>query len=434
MMKSKLIASISLGLLAVSSAYSQTTNPPIFLATTADTAGAIGLRWESQSNLVYRIEYADAVSNQVAWRTLYEDFPSQGTNTIWKDAGSESIIPTVPHPNDTNSRFYRVVVTGTNASSQPQVGIISPAANSVLSDYVTVSIAVTSSLSVVSVRLFVDGQEAGRQLYPATNFVINTAQFGNGAHLLFAVAENMEGSESTLEATALTDNFTASPYHPVTFDNYIYDFRGSAVFLNPALGGTIKFKANFAAYSDWTLIISNLSAVAVRTVTGSGYNMTFVWNGTDDNNTTVGTNGYSATLVAAQGTPPAPAPGPDPGPPPSPEGAQAAATVNDGNGAETFFPRTPAEAVAVGSDVYYPPLPPMPPVRQDGKWYSWEEIFGPLLLIPVPVPKDYTSRSSAGAEGLGAPGPDAPAAAGAATNTLIPLRFAYNRGMVGFAA
>ncbi len=46
----------------------------------------------------------------------------------------------------------------------------------------------------------------------------------------------------------------------------------------------------------------------------------------------------------------------------------------------------------------------------------------------------YTTASSADAAGLGSPSPDAPAAAGAATNTLIPLRFVYNRGTVGFAS
>jgi hypothetical protein len=287
----------------------QTTNRPVILSTSADSAGAIGITWQSESNLIYRIEYAAVASRPMGWQPLYEDYPSQGTNTIWKDAGSELSAPAIPHPNDTDKRFYRVVVSGTNSISQPQVGIVSPAAASVLSDYVTVSVAVTSSLTVASLRLFVDGQETGSQFYPATNFVINTAQFGNGPHNLFVVAENLDGAETTLEAANSVDNFAVSPYLGVTFDNYISDFRASARFLEPADGETMRFKANFAAYSDWILTISNSSAVTVRTATGSGYNMMFLWDGTDNGGNSISADFYSATLSAVLSTN---VPAPDP--------------------------------------------------------------------------------------------------------------------------
>src|SRR4051812_28303154 len=149
-----------LGVLACASAYSQTTNPPVFIGTGANTAGAVGMTWQSQSNLIYRIEYATAVVNSnTQWKTLYEDYPSQGTNTLWKDAGVDGGFNPAPHPNDADKRFYRVVVTGTNSGVQPQVSILSPTNGSILTDYVAVNVGVTSVMSVVAIRLFVDGQE-----------------------------------------------------------------------------------------------------------------------------------------------------------------------------------------------------------------------------------------------------------------------------------
>jgi len=404
-------------------AFGQTTNPPVFLTTTADTAGAIGLSWESQSNLVYRIEYVDALSNQVAWQTLYEDFPSQGTNTIWKDAGAELGLPNVPHPNEKDNRFYRVVLTGTNTSVQPQVAILAPASNSVVTDYISVSVGVSSTLAVSSIRLFVDGQEAGNQPYPATNFVINTAQFPNGPHKLFAVVETFDGSESTLEATDLINIFTASPYHLVTFDNYITDFRGSAIFLEPANGETIKFKANFVANSDWTLTISNLSAVTVRTVTGTGHNMTFVWDGKNNSGNFVSPNFYSATLSAVQSSSSMAL---------SQGGLQNEVVSGNSTGKKTWYPGTPAEAIAVGSDVYYTAPPPMPPVRKDGNWYSWEDIFGaqPPTAIRIPKRNAVPESNSFAPEGGSA---NAAAAAGGGETTLIPPRVFGAMGTVGVA-
>lgn len=413
-------------------ALSQTTNPPVFLTTTYDTGGAIGLRWESQSNLVYRIEYADALSNQVAWQPLYEDFPSQGTNTIWKDAGADLGLPPVPHPNDKDKRFYRVVLTGTNTSVQPQIAIVAPTNGSVLTDYVSVSVSVSSALAVSSIRLFVDGQEAGNQPYPATNFAINTAQFPNGPHKLFAVVETFDGSESTLEATDLINNFTASPYCSVTFDNYITDFRGSALFLETADSETIKFKANFADYSDWTLTISNLSAVTVRTVTNTGYNMTFVWDGKNNSGNVVSPNFYSATLSAVESSSSPAAPGSEPDSPPSPGGSQNMSVSGSGTGAKTWYPQTRAEAIAIGSDVYYAAAPPLPPVKKDGKWYSWEDIFGPQPPMAIRILKKSKTPSGNSFASAGGSA-NAAAAAGAGETTLIPPRAVGAMGTVGVA-
>src|SRR5205814_8629256 len=105
-----------LGVLSAYGAGAQTTNPPVFLNGRSDSAGAVQLTWESQSNLIYRIDYASTlVNSNTQWHTLYEDYPSQGTNTIWKDAGVDTGFNPVPHPSEGEKRFYRVALTGTNS-------------------------------------------------------------------------------------------------------------------------------------------------------------------------------------------------------------------------------------------------------------------------------------------------------------------------------
>ena len=92
---------------------------PQIISAKADSAGAVLINWQSEPNLVYRIDFAtNLVNGGTQWSTVYVDYPSHGTNTIWKDAGNQTGFIRVPHPNDTDKRLYRLVVTGTNASSR----------------------------------------------------------------------------------------------------------------------------------------------------------------------------------------------------------------------------------------------------------------------------------------------------------------------------
>jgi hypothetical protein len=389
------------------------TSPPQFLNVTADTGGAVKLRWQSAANEVYRIEYASVLSEPMIWNTLYENYPSQGNETIWKDAGSEFGVTPIPHPQDTEKRFYRIVVTGNNDSSAPQSSITSPAAGATLSGTVTISVSITSVRDVVSVRLFVDGEEVGNQLYPETDFVINTAQYSNGPHDLFAVVENIIGAETTDEPSNLIVNFAASPPTSVTFDNFITDFRGSARFLEPSEAETIRFRAGFGAYADWTLVISDSSAVPVRTVTGTGYSLNFVWNGTSDLGSQVAAGFYDATLSATPSAQSPPEPAPSPGGPPSPSSSSSATSASS-------YPRTPSEALAAGSDTYYVMLPPLPPPLSNS-----------VSVIALKLPENYGESTVQLSSGL-ALSPTL-AATGPQTTTLIPRRVVGAMGTFGIA-
>jgi len=80
------------------------TNTLKFTATKATDERAIQLRWQSKTNAVYRLEYTTQLSDSIAWDTLVDFFPSQGTNTVFLDTGKYWTEPALPHPKDDTQR------------------------------------------------------------------------------------------------------------------------------------------------------------------------------------------------------------------------------------------------------------------------------------------------------------------------------------------
>jgi hypothetical protein len=76
------------------------------------------LHWQSQPNAIYQVQYVSDLSglvdNGVGWQTLVNNYPSQGTNTLWLDTGDCLQTPPVNHPKFDEARFYQVVCLGTN--------------------------------------------------------------------------------------------------------------------------------------------------------------------------------------------------------------------------------------------------------------------------------------------------------------------------------
>jgi hypothetical protein len=120
---------LSLGLLTTQTSFGQ--NALQFTGVSATSEKAIQLHWASNPNEIYEIDEADQLAGNTdgstAWNLLYEDYPSQGTNTFWLDTGNYFADPIIPHPSQMPMRFYRVVLTGTNTTATvPTVSIISP--------------------------------------------------------------------------------------------------------------------------------------------------------------------------------------------------------------------------------------------------------------------------------------------------------------------
>jgi len=383
--------------------------------------GAIQLRWQSESNATYRIEYTPQLSDSITWNVLYEDVASQGTNTLWADAGGLLSQPLAMHPSDDPARFYRVVQSDTfDPASAPQIQITSPTNGATLTGDVTVTVSVTSAIDLDNIRLYVDGAEVGYNIAEATNFVLNTCQFANGAHQIFAVAANCSGGEMTGETSSLQENYGTSSSVAATFNNLITAYRGKIRFQDPNNGDTNRFTAAFASYADWTLTITNQSGAAVRTVTGTSYNMEFIWDGTDDQGATVADGGYSAVLSASQSSSSPP------------------------NQMSSPFSQAMTTAVAAGATTYFMEPPPMPPVRVQTNgvwaWVPWEEVYGPQPLIEVPIPRQFLgtsapllSRPVPSSPGpMDGPQPDPPSSQ---TTVLQPMPFVWfgNTGSIGIA-
>ncbi len=287
-----------------------------FTGISATDEGAIRLTWISQPNEVYEIDEADALidtnTGSITWNKLYGDYPSQGTNTFWLDTGNYNLVPPILHPKNVPMRFYRIVDEGADTTSdEPTVSIVSPANNYGASGELSISVVAATDQPVLSgTKLYVDGQEMqmadsttnyvnGSTNYEADTYSINTCEWGNGSHILFATATARSGLSGPSGNFPIYTGHAVSTYVPVTFSNLISRTAFSQPFFEPSLGQTQEVTATFAANCDWTLQIVDESSNAVRTVTGSGNSMTFDWDGTGDGGTNI-PDGVYYYLIAAQ--------------------------------------------------------------------------------------------------------------------------------------
>ena len=275
-----------------------------FTGVNATPENAIQLHWASKTNEVYEIDEANALidtnTGRITWNKLYDDYPSQGTNTFWLDTGDYfSSSPPILRPKDSPMRFYRVVMTGTNTSgNNPTVAITFPANGAVLSSNATITVSASSSQVLVDTILYVDGQEMPES-DDGSNFVINTCEWLNGPHTLFAVAKSQSKLEGLPNDSTVTYGRTASAYVNVAFSNLISGVSFSQPFFEPSLGQTQEVTANFAANCNWTLQIENVKSNIVRTVTGSGTSLKFDWDGTGDGEVGI-PDGIYYYLISAQ--------------------------------------------------------------------------------------------------------------------------------------
>ncbi|MEI9960302.1 MAG: DUF6345 domain-containing protein [Limisphaerales bacterium] len=308
-------ALIGLSLLVVLAGRGFCQNTLQFTGINATSEKAFQLHWASKTNEVYEVDYADQLAGNpdgsTAWGKLYDNYPSHGTNTFIGDFGNYFLVPPILHPNKMPMRFYRVVDKGTNSASAPSVTITSITNGAILSDQITVSVVVTSSLPVITATLYVDGQEMDSS-EDGTNFIINTCEWPNGPHVLFATAKAQSTMSGPSGSFPIDIGRGVSAYKSVTFDNLIHKIAFSEPFFEPSLGQTQQVTAAFAANVDWTLQIIDQSSNAVRTVTGSGTSLLFNWDGTGDGGTNIPdgvyhylfsaeTNGQAFLMISGDG-------------------------------------------------------------------------------------------------------------------------------------
>lgn len=262
---------------------------------------AVQLMWASVSNETYEIDEADALGTNAdgstAWNQLYSGYPSQGTSTFWLDTGNYVDTPPIVHPRYSAARFYRVIDKGPDTTSdEPVVSIVSPTSGAVVTGSLTITVSGNTDQATLSLLLFVDGQEMPAAAtvtntvnngtnYSTATFVINTCEWWNGQHVLFATARctsTLQGPDSN--GPMLIGNAVSS-FVPITFNNLVTEIAFSQPFFDPALGQTQQVTAVFAADSDWTLTITDAYSNTVRTATGSGISMSFNWDGAGNGET-----------------------------------------------------------------------------------------------------------------------------------------------------
>jgi hypothetical protein len=249
-----------------------------FTAATATDEGAIRLSWASKTNEVYQVLYTDSLSTQ-NWQTLYDEYPSQGTNTFWLDTGNYFNVPPILHPKNMPMRFYRILDKGADTTShEPTVSIISPTNGSVVSGALTIRVAASTDQAVVNTKLYVDGEEMPMS-NDGSNYVINTCEWPNGTHTLFATAKCLSNPEGENNGGVNLQGHAVSAFVPVTFNNLITRISFSQPSFDPSSGQTQQVSAVFAANVNWTLNIVNVLSNTVRTATGSGISMQFNWDG-----------------------------------------------------------------------------------------------------------------------------------------------------------
>jgi hypothetical protein len=229
------------------------------------------------------------------WVIRETDCPARGTNAQWVDFGDTRWIPRILHPILQPQRFYRVQKVKQATLTPPAVsvqvlhgGSPLPAGTNAVNGNIFVAVNVSlvdTNQQLASVRVYLDGQKThSTASYGSTNY-INTTEWPNGVHEVYAVATTIDFAESIPESDEATVTNTASfglgvaTSKFLNFSNYVSQF----FIANPYFeeGQTQEVLAKFEADSDWRLQIVNYQEATVREYTGQGTSLYAAWDGND---------------------------------------------------------------------------------------------------------------------------------------------------------
>lgn len=293
----KTIMVSALGLALAINTYAQTNLQ--FTAATSTDEQAIQLSWASTNGELYQIQYANALATNsdgsTAWQTLYDNYPSQGTNTFWLDTGNYNLAPQVLHPKYMPLRFYRILDEGPDSLTDVPTVTIGSLTNNMAAtgELIFTVTAATDQPGLRGTILYVDGQEMqaadtatnytiGSTNYETDTYSINTCEWLNRTHVLFATTEAASQYSSQENGGAVLTGHGVSPFVSVLFSNLVEGISFSQPSFDPSLGETQQISAAFAANCDWTLNICDVYSNVVQTASGSGTSMLYNWDGTSN--------------------------------------------------------------------------------------------------------------------------------------------------------
>jgi hypothetical protein len=267
------------------------------------------LTWNSTSNEVYEIDEADSLldtnTGAITWNKLYDDYPSQGTNTFWLDTGNYNLAPQILHSNYMPMRFYRIVSQGFDSlTDKPTVTINALTNNTLASGELTFTVtAATDQPGLHGTTLYVDGQEMqaadsitnytiGVTNYETDTYSLNTCEWYNGNHVLFVTTEVTSQYSSQENGGAVLTARGVSPFVSVLFNNLVEEISFSQPSFDPSSGQTQQVSAYFALNSDWTLNIVDVNSNNVFTTNGSGASLIYNWDGNGNGGTSLPSGVY----------------------------------------------------------------------------------------------------------------------------------------------
>ncbi len=148
-------------------------------------------------------------------------------------------------------------------------------------------------------RLYGTNYYDGFTNYIWDTYSINTCEWGNGPHTLFATAETYSTPEGLNNTAQPLVGHTVSSFVPVTFSNLITRVAFSQYFFDPDSGQTQQVSAAFAANCNWTLNVIDISSNVVRTATGGGPTMLFTFDGNNNSGVSIAP-GVCYHVISAQ--------------------------------------------------------------------------------------------------------------------------------------
>jgi hypothetical protein len=402
----------------------------------ADDYRTVLLRWNAETGAVYQVESADALEAEgpqgLQWVLREAECAAKGTTAEWLDVGDTRWIPRVLHPVFQPQRFYRVQKVGQATDAAPAVTIFLSQTNPV-SGWLSVTGAISfanTNQQMSSIGIFVDGQRVHTGSAENFDVQINTTEWPNGTHEIYAVVGTVDGGETiTEDDTASTNQVVqgigVSTLVSADFENYISQFFVAVPYFDPSQGQTQEITAVFAEDSYWRVTVVDYQDTPVRWFEGQGTSCYAAWDGNDQSGfplpfgyydyiiearpsqfgplSLIGGGGEAAMMSAAfpdesdtelvgpaadyRRTGPAmqfsrtnsairenlvmPTLNPAKPVPVTPEAEQE----------EKLFPSSVEEALMAGLTSYYVKTPPMPPERIliDGVWETvpWEVVHGP---------------------------------------------------------
>lgn len=266
----------------------------------------VTLKWNSEAGKWYQLEYSPDL---VTWQTLNELVISQGTTSMSADVGRYDLTPKLKRPFQPGAtrRFWRAREIGANQATAPTITISSPSSNDTVSGAILVPVTTSGTSEVATISLYVDGELFAEQSGPTTTFTLNTSEWANGAHQIYAMGGDSRGGTDTTpsSSTQPATNYGVSTTLALTFDNFVSAFFFSEHYFRPDLGETQTISAKFKESANWTLTVTDSTDATVFTITGSGSSVSYTWDGKDGSGTLVPGDAYSYRIVTDH-IPPAP--------------------------------------------------------------------------------------------------------------------------------